>query len=314
MASSKYFGRAYRLTLHDPNGGTTVFETKDGMPAMDIKFDVTYALGQTAREGTVSILGLTHERIHKYIDLAAMDRGSALSQRMRLTLEVGYLTGQETVEVLNGFVWYATVTSPPQMWLNMKVSEYDPMGSKTIKMPEVSQDVPMRQLLQEICDAISDSEDGEGIPCAFEDKTEDLIIDGDDELKTIELGDKATLSDIISKLNSSYDKAQFVLRTRKGDDTLVIEGHDKEKMKAVRGTVKVDKESGLLSVTGLDAVSGCITTFLDGGVTDELCRLELTSDLNPQANGTYLIIKKQYLGHFMGQEWYTRYYCSAREE
>ena len=313
MASSKYFGRAYRLTLQEPKGGTTVFETKDGLPAMDIKFDVTYALGQTAREGSVSILGLTHERIHKYIDLAAMERGAALKQRMKIMLEVGYATG-ETVEVLNGFVWYATVTSPPQMWLNMKVSEYDPMGSKAIEAPIVTQKVPMRQILQEVCDAISDEDNGEGIPCEFADMTEDSIIDDDTDLKTIEFGTKPTIEDIISKLNSSYDKAQFILRSRKGDDTLIIEGHDKDKMKAVSGIVKVDGENGLLSVTGLDAVSGCITTFIDGSATDELCRLELDSKLNPQANGTYIIIKKQYVGHYMGQEWYTRYFCSARED
>lgn len=316
MASSKYFGRAYRITLTKGNGGSsTVFQTEDGKPAMDIKFDVTYALGQTARFGSISILGLKYETISEFIKLATMERGAALSERMRVRLEVGYFSGGgKTVEVLNGFVYYATVASPPQMWLNLKISEYDPDGAKAIKVANVTSNVPMREFLTQVTDAISSPDDGEGIECTWEDMTEDGVVDSDDEIKTIELNEKESLGGIINKLNSCYDKAQFIIRNRREEDILVIEAHDKDAKKRTKGTVQVDANNGLLSVTGLDPVGGCVTTFIDGGATDELCRLNLTSKLNPQANGTYLIIKKQYVGHFMGQEWYTRYFCSARED
>lgn len=316
MASSKYFGRAYRITFLKGNGGTiATYQTEDGKPAMDIKFDVTYALGQTARFGTVSILGLSHEHISDYIKLATMDRGAALSQHMRVKLEVGYFSGGgKTVEVLNGFVYYATVTSPPQMWLNMNISEYDPQGSTEIVMPKVASNVTIGRYLTEITDAISDKEDGEGIDCTWEDKTEDQVVESDEEIITIELNEKEKLGGIIDKLNKCYAKAQFLLRCRAEDNFYVIEAHDKDATKASRGTVNVDSDHGLLSVSGLDPVGGCVTTFIDGNARDELCRLNLKSKLNPQANGTYLIIKKQYVGHFMGQEWYTRYFCSARED
>lgn len=316
MATSKYFGRAYRITFTKGIGEKiATFQVEDGKPAMDIKFDVTYALGQTARFGTVSILGLSHEHISNFIKLATMERGAALSEHMRVKLEVGYFSnGGKTVEVLNGFVYYATVTSPPQMWLNMNISEYDPNGSKEIVIPKVASNITIGRYLQELSDAISDKEDGEGIDCTWEDKTEDQVVEGDDEIMTIEFNEKEKLSGIIDKLNKCYAKAQFLLRCRAEEDIYVIEAHDKDASKATRGSVRVDSENGLLSVTGLDPVGGCITTFIDGNARDELCRLTLTSKLNPQANGTYLIIKKQYVGHFMGQEWYTRYFCSARED
>lgn len=315
MANEKYFGRVYRLTLSAPGGDTKTFEVKDGYPAMDIKFDVTYARGQTAREGTVSVLGLGYETIHEFIAQSARDRGTALSERLRLVLEVGYFSTEDLVEVLNGFVYYASVTSPPQMWLNMKVSEYDPLGGKLIRMPILTSGLSMRVILDKLCKCISDEDDGEGVEFQWEDKTEDGIIQRDNTPKTIDFGDAAALGDIIAKLNSDVsDKVRFVLRTSKSDDTRIIECHDIDDRKAVKGVVEVDKQHGLLSVTGIDVVSGCVTTFLDGSQDDELCHLHLTSELNPQANGRYYIVKKQYVGHFMGQEWYARYFCSAREE
>lgn len=313
MAESKFFGRVYRLSIKPANGKVMTFEVENGKPAMDIKFDVTYARGQTAREGTVSILGLSHKTIHEFISLSAMCRGKALSELVHLRLDAGYFSGGgQLVNILDGFIWYATVTSPPQMWLNLKVSEFNPQGGKMIDMPRENTKIPMRRILTNITDSLSA---GEGVEFDWEDKTEDQIISKDDELKSIDFGDKNTLSGVISKLNSSLsDKVKFILRTSNSDDTRIIEVHDNNDEKCAKGIVKVDKDNGLLSVTGIDAVNGCITTFLQGGNDDELCHLELDSLLNQEANGRYYIFKKQYVGHFMGQEWYTRYFCSARED
>lgn len=306
MANALYFGRKYRLTI-----GEQTFEVEDGKPAMDIKFDVTYARGQTAREGTLSILGLGHKTIHEFISLAAMPRGDALSQLVPVKLDAGYFSPAGMVEIFNGFAWYASVTSPPQMWLNLKVSEYNPLGGREAIVPPATNST-MRQILQTICDVFSDTE---GVEFDWEDNTEDQLISSDNETKSIDFGDKATLSSVIAKLTSSLsDKVQFILRSYKSDKTRIIECLDKAERKVQHDIVKVNKDSGLLSVTGVDAVSGCITTFLDGRISDQLCHLDLKSELNQQANGKYYIVKKQHVGHFMGQEWYTRYFCSARED
>ena len=306
MANALYFGRKYRLTI-----GEQTFEVEDGKPAMDIKFDVTYARGQTAREGTVSILGLGHKTIHEFISLAAMARGEALSQLVPVKLDAGYFSPAGMVQIFDGFAWYASITSPPQMWLNIKVSEYNPLGGKKVKVTPFT-NLAMSSILTTICDLFSDEE---GVEFDWEDNTEDHVITSDKELKSIDFGDEASLSDVIAKLSSSLsDKVQFLLRSYKSDKTRIIECLDKAEDKVQPGTVKINKDSGLLSVTGVDAVSGCITTFLDGRNDDQLCHLDLKSELNQQANGKYYIVKKQHVGHFMGQEWYTRYFCSARED
>lgn len=306
MSSPVFFGRKYKLTL-----GKLTFEVEDGKPAMDIKFDVTYARGQTAREGTVSILGLGHKTIHDFISLAAQARGEALSQLIPVKLDAGYFTQAGMVSIFDGFAWYASVTSPPQMWLNIKVSEYNPLGGKKVKISPFK-NLPMNRILTSICDIFSIEE---GVEFDWDDNTEDQVITGDKELKSIDFGDEASLSDVISKLSSSLsDKVQFLLRSNNTDGTRIIECLDKAEDKVQEDTVKINKNSGLLSVTGVDAVSGCITTFLDGRCSPNICHLELESELNQQANGKYFIVKKQHVGHFMGQEWYTRYFCSARED
>lgn len=308
-----YFGRRYRLTIHPPGGDETVFETEAGEPAMDIKFDVTYAKGQTAREGTVSILGLGFKTIHAFLTLAGETRGMAMSKLVRVKLEAGYFSQAGMVEVLNGFAWYATVTSPPQMWLTLRVSEYNPLGGRAITIPSHNEPKNLSILCNSIATQFSDEETAEGLPIVFVDKTEHHVF-GNEQSKRMIFPEKVTLKDTIEILNrDASDKVVFTMRTNGTNGERVIEAHDKSPEKAVDvEDVIVDKDNGLLSVTGIDAVNGCITTFIDGRYPDELTHLQLTSELNQIANGRYYIVKKQYVGHFMGQEWYTRYFCSAR--
>lgn len=308
-----FFGRKYRLTLAIPGQEEKVFEVEEGRPAMDIKFDVTYARGQTAREGTVSILGLGHETIHNFISQAAITRGEAMQRQIRVKLEAGYFSAAGMIEILDGFAWYATVTSPPQMWLNIKVAEYNVLGGRKVNFGDM-QDLTMAGILTHVTDRFTEAE---GVKFCWEDKTEDYVVKNSKETQKSSLVSKGalSLSETIQVLNQDLsDKVQCTLRSSRIDGTRILEVLDKDKKKSLKEpSVNVDKDNGLLSVTGIDVVNGCVTTFLDGRHGDELSRLKLTSELNQQANGTYYIIKKQYIGHFMGQEWYTRYFCSARE-
>lgn len=304
--NSLYFGRYYKLTL-----GDDTYVTEPGKPAMDIKFDVTYARGSTARDGTVSILGLSHQAINKFISLAAKCRGDAMSQMIPVRLEAGYFSAAGIVEIFDGFAYYATITSPPNMWLNIKVSEVNPLGNKVVKLDDLA---PTNLL--DLCNKVlSEFSRAEGLEFEVVDKTFGQIL-AKEESKRIHFGE-CTLSDAVRKLNSeASENVLFILRTHCGVGQRILEAVDKKPERAYDGAndVLVDAQNGLLSVSGLDAVSGCVTTFLDGRYPDEMNHLVLRSELNPQGNGRYYIIKKQYVGHFMGQEWYTRYFCSARED
>ena len=311
---SRYFGRVYSLTLSEPGGGETkVFEAKEGTTPLDIKFDINYARGQTAREGTVSILGLSYPTISKFISLAAKARGAAMKELARVRLEVGYMSGAGTIEVIDGFVWYATVTAPPQMWLNLKVCEYNPLGAPTTTFPDISV-TTVKKTMDTILEKFHEVE---GVEFKLIDKTEDQLVEKENKAGTnIEINfgakEKVSLSDVINKFNMASSTMCFTLRKNRKSNVREVEAHDK-KDKATSGNIYVDKDHGLLSVTGIDAVNGCITTFIDGQFADELSHMVLTSQLNPHANGRYYITRKQYVGHYQGPEWYVRYYCSARE-
>lgn len=315
----RYFGRYYRLTIRPPGGSARTFETKEGEPALDIKFDVTYARGQVAREGTVSILGLTLDTIHDFLSLAAMARGRAMSEIAQLTLEAGYFSSAGTVEILNGYIWYGSVTAPPEMWLTLKVSEYNPLGGKPAQIT-CTKETPLGDFLQHVCDMYNDVENGEGgggLHFTWEDMTEDYLVESGEITVTCQFQEEMTLQDCIRKLSKELSEdVQFTLRTyasESADGVRVIEVLDKKAECVTDGTVEINKNSGLLSVSGIDCVSGCITTFIDSKGNDSLCHLSLTSELNPQANGRYYIYKKHYIGHYLGPEWYVQYYCSGKE-
>lgn len=308
----KYFGRYYKLVLEPPEGNSLVFETKESEPAMDIKFDVTYARGQTAREGTISILGLSMDTMHTFLELSGMTRGKAMSELVHIRLDAGYFTKAGYVNILDGFAWHATISSPPNMWLEIKVSEYNPMGGRGIMIKQIGP-VALPSAVQSFVDNFSGTK-GEGKTFIVEDNTEDGIFQKSTKKITIP-GGTYTLGDAIRHLNKTVDdNIQFILKTSNDDAGVrTILAIDKQDKKSTQGEVYVDGENGLLSVTGIDAINGCITTFLDGTWDDAMSHLNLTSNLNPQANGRYYIVKKQYVGHYMGQEWYSRYFCSARE-
>ena len=314
VSNVKFFGRKYKLSIKFADGMYT-FETPMGSPAMDIKFDCTYAKGQTAREGIVSILGLSREHINQITKLSGMTRGKAMSELVRLKLEAGYFTDAGMVEILNGFVWYGTVTAPPNMWLTMKVSEYNPMGGKKIQNDFPKEALPVKEAVGQILGLFSKAE---GYKFELVDKTQDkLLLGGKLPSVVLDLPSEISLSDAIVELNRqcSHD-VQFLLRTRgesidsKTRHLLVLDKAG-DKVTPV-GDAEVDGDNGLLSVTGIDAVNGCVTTFLDGRIDDELSHLKLSSKLNPHSSGRYYIIKKQFVGHYLGQEWYARYFCSDR--
>lgn len=311
-AEPLYFGRKYRLSITPPEGDRLVLDVQEDTTPLDIKFDVTYAIGQVAREGTVSILGLGWDTIEPILEMSAMARGDALAEHVHLKLEAGYLSKAGMVEIFDGYIYYATVTSPPEMWVNLKISEVNPYGGPTCDITVTDLLTP-RDIVQGILDKFSKAE---GVNFRLVDKTKDKLFDNDKEKTKFSMdGDKQTLKAVLQKLSDWRPKYVFTLATiEAASNDRIVEVHSKEGGDAgdEGEDVRVDKDNGLLSVSGIDAVSGHITTFIDGRWKDKLSHIRLKSELNPQANGRYRILKKQYTGHYTGKEWYTKYFCSNR--
>lgn len=311
MDSQKYFGRWYRLTLtkgedSGDNGRKKkeeVFEVSETTPAMDIKFKVNYARAQTAKNGTISILGLGLKTIQMYTQLAAMDKGKALKQALHVKLEAGYLKGEQFT-IFDGYATSATCGTPPELWLNIEVWEYNPYSNKQVEVSAMlkSDKRTVADAANQIVKAINESE---GTKLTFEDATEDNICK---QLKVPEL-DKITGStkDVIAKMNEAIKgDVMFSLHDQH------IFAYDKSDEKSPKeAPLVLSKDTGLLSVDGINPVNGCVTTFLKKP-TRKIARVTVKSELNPHASGTYVLIRVEHVGHFNGREWYTKFHCSGR--
>ena len=320
MAEYKYFGRYYHLKISDKYGMTLLdAETYRNAPALDIRFNVNFARGQICRDGTISVLGLQHSTITEILYLAAEARGKAMSEQVRCTLDAGYFSEAGWMNIIDGYIWTATVTSPPTMWLNMSIAEYGvdggatPQSCKVTVCPNISEE-SVQKVGEKVAEIYSEVE---GVKIKFEDKTQDQLCSQKSWKSLDNIGSK-TLKSIVEQMsNSLHDSITFGLKRNSSrgnpDGALVIGAYDKDPAKAwSKRPIIVDKDNGLLSVSGISVTNATVSTFITENAAD-LMYLNLISEINPHANGTYIITKIGHIGHYEGNEWYTQYTCSGKK-
>ena len=304
MASDqRFYGRYYNLKIGTDDSDT--FSSDETASPLDIKFKVNTAKVQKFREGEISILGLSHKRISKFLKLAALGRGRALKEMMPVSLMAGYGYKESLIQIINGYAHYGSVTPPPNMWLTLKVAEYSPFGGAEIEIPAVSASATksVSEVVNEIIGKIN-AANGTNFPDLM-DYTQGGICS---KIKCKEIEAKrVTINGAIDFINSNLaNDVTFTIDNGK------FVAYDKGDKVAAGPAQVIDKNHGLLSVSGVDAVNGCITTFLQDSSPNVMTKIQLKSELNPQANGEYVLLRKEYEGHYAGPEWYTRFYCSAR--
>lgn len=303
MADTLFFGRKYELTI----GGTgasgateaTTFVSELGKPAMDIKFDLGYKIGAPISTGHISILGLSKARINSILELAALDPGVARQQHLPIKLVAGYHSAAGTVDIFRGFVVYATVTSPPNMWLNMEVSEVNPRSGIAIDC-NVSGEPTVAELIETLIQRANDAGDVSPYQYEFVDQTYG------EKCSTNRIanfmGGQTTLQDAVGKLSQQISKfARLMIRG------LYVEAYDISADDKDNDIINIDGDHGLLSVSGITNKLATVTTFIQNRPT-ALKYFNLVSKLNPHANGIYYIPMIEYKGHFAGPEWYVTYY------
>lgn len=285
-----YFGRCYKLEL----GDKLKFETEMDKAALDIRFSVTRALEGKETKGSVSILGLSLDTMQPFMDLAAMEQGTAWKQRMRIKLFAGYY-GTGMVPIIDGYAIRASITAPPEMWLNIIVNEAPVGGLRvTPSIPFSSDPIPIGKVAKQIFEQFG---------MGFQDLTEDKLSEKV-KISSFGEGEPITLDTAIAKI-SEYAEWSLVLEQK------VVWAYDKNQNKSGKAKVQINKNTGLLAVDGITVTDGIVTARLQ--VQDmRLGRLVLKSELNKQANGEYKVTKIDYVGHFRGNEWFTRYHCTNR--
>lgn len=300
MADTLFFGRKYELTV-----GESTWVSELGKPAMDIKFELSHAIGTLYKEGTISILGLRKERMNSILELAALDPGTARQRLLSVKLTAGYHSAAGTVDLFRGFVVYATITSPPNMWLNMKVSEINPRSGTAINC-NVSGEPTVTELVETLIQRANAAGDAAPYGYEFVDHTVGQKCSSR-RIANFMVG-QAPLVDALGKLSEATGKfATFLFRG------LTIEAYDVcPEDRPPDDIITIDGDHGLLSVSGISVTNARVTTFIQNRPTS-LTWFNLDSKLNPQANGKYQILREEFKGHFAGREWYMIYEGSAKK-
>ena len=289
MAGETYFGRKYVLTV----GGKT-FATDPELPPLDIQFNVSRTLSEITTGGQVSILGLSYETITPFLDLIPLGPGAARAKGLKVKLEAGYYN-LGTMMIIDGYASNASISSPPEMWLHLTVDE------NNVNIPDKQQfgitktDPPLP--VTTVASALF-SKFGKG----FSDLTEEQI------------GQKVKVKAFGPAVYEFPDAIKAVTQLAKWKCQCVgstVYAYDLLDSRSKLNPIIVTNETGLVSVTGITVKEATVSQFITpvNPVSD---KLQLTSKLNPHANGRYKINKKNFRGHYYGPEWYTTYSCADR--
>lgn len=291
--NEKFFGRTYKLTLTMPGGGSKVFIADSKNIGMDIKFSVSFAPSNGCREGEVSILGLSRKSMEDYIATASLTRGDAQKKMLKVKLEAGYeKTGN--VPIIDGYAYYATVSTPPEMWLSMNVSEQNPVCGERYAYP-CKEPTPLEEVVKGVLG---------NFKIGFEFKGTEKSI----------LKNKVTFPGDLMDLRGCMDRLKEMAAWELLQAGQTVYGYDLgKKQKQKTEDFVADKAHGLLGVSGVSNVGVTVTTFLYDNNPFNIGHLVLNSEVYKGANGRYIITGKRYHGHFRGQEWYNTLTCTGKE-
>lgn len=289
------FGRIYKLELSRGNGKLLTIDNSKSGDCYDIKFDVSLSHEAQVREGRVSILGLSRQSMENYLSLSSLNPGQARKKMVRCKLQAGYLdTGM--VDIIDGYAYYATISMPPRIWLDINVSEANVICGEKFQTPILKE--------KKISGIASTVLRKYGDTFSFVGTNKDVL-----EKKSYFPGRLLDERCAIRTLNTL------------GDWSLVKEGNVVYGYNASPsgvdcntslGNPTINEDAGLLGVSGISNFGCTVTTFLSAKVKG-LSRMTLQSSVNKQANGNYLVISKRYRGHYMGNEWHTVLECVGKK-
>lgn len=282
MSSKRFFKREYKLVIEDGQSGETYILTN-----LDIKFKAQKYVACVKFEAQIDILGLSKDVVNSLVATSLYDPHSVVTKlRKHIVLKAGY--AGSLVDVFDGYVVHASVDSPPNMWVHLTVNNF-----------------------------IEDVHDVYDISCS-KDMTINAVFDyvaqrfgwtPRNETTTSVMFHAGAFNVLGTKSKVMKQLQLMMPQWRIFYDNGLLYAVDKDSMDDKKKQYqKINRESGLLSVSGIDLVGGNFTTWLANDVP--LSRwIDVESELYKPASGLYRVISKQFVGHFRGREWYTTYEC-----
>ena len=245
---------------------------------LDFTFKVK-KIGSIYVEFDCGILGLNMESINRLTTLGPNEARDAMTQ---IKVFAGYEDEGE-VEIARGYVLYAKPTNPPEMWMNFHCLKY--LGRRIIGKYDEKDFSTTKKAFAEIAKMLE-------LNPVWKSRQADRPI------SHFDIGGK-----IVEK--AAYDFGQkFGLVVYEDDGSLIARDKVNPELGNTR-TISME-EGGLLSIGNIDIFGGDITTRLDDSIK-LFDKIRLEPRFIPKATAEYYPIEKQLVGHFRGNEWFTKY-------
>lgn len=284
MSSSRFFKRTYELTITDEASGWSKTFTD-----LDIRFNIKRYKTQTAFKAEIGVLGLSHEDINRISVTATSMWYEALRMRKTITLSAGY-DGNNSL-IFKGFIVNAVPTSPPEMWLNMTAVNYTDIGGPVYQIT-----MAKGSTLADIANYVAYRLD---MPI-----NADMFTQGN--VRTNGMTVIGGKTEVLSALKKVYRNWNVY------EDLGILVVTDQPLDASKGGNVEFSLKSGLLSLSNVTFYGVDVTTFLQD-VPMFTNSFSVKSEMIPSANGTYKLIGKEFVGHYRGREWFSKFIGKLKE-
>ena len=239
-----------------------------------IKYSVTKTGNGQMNEATIGICNMLKEDRDYILKTASPLRRH--KQRKSITLLVG-TEEKGVVKLFSGDITEATVTQPPDIWLTVKAKTG--YFSRSSLVSVAGQD---KEKLSDLTTRVAETM---GLQAVFQ--AEDKIVGsysftGGAGLQVDKLGEAALVNAYVE------------------DDKLIVRPEGEPLKGKVR---KLDKTSGMVGIPELNE-QGVKVKMIHDLETTVGFQLDIESDLNPAANGSYVIHKVTFTGESHGQPYY----------
>lgn len=278
-ANKVYWNRVGHVEIADSNNNLIPYY------GLDFKFNIQ-KFGHIYVEFDVSVLGLSLDSIK---DLTVLGPQQAMEKRREIRVFAGYEDGGE-VEIARGSIWYARPTNPPEMWMNFKCRKYLDFDSTIQGVSRIEKDKTRWDAFNAMADILDLTPLWEAQRVDKQEKLGAAVnFNGQNKLH---------IADQFAK--------RFGLIIYEDDGCLIAQDKDIAENGGGGNTHTLDMDHGLLSIGNIDLFGGDITARLNDSYK-LFDWIQLDSIIIPDANARYLVTAKNLIGHFRGNEWFTRY-------
>jgi hypothetical protein len=298
--------RAIELTItkYDQNGKVEFqkeFNSSRSDICPNVKFNFQKYVGSIMYgQGKISICGLDKKSIEVLTGFLSID--SELNKKRVITLKAGY-EGEELGLMVDGTIFGALPTIPPDIWLNCDViNNYEQANDK--KNFSTSDNLLFTDYIQAVADTLNIKKIENRIK-------EPSYLNRKISKQAIKAGSMFNIVYSISDVFAINNKYPYGVTAYIENETLIVDYTDLiPNDERIQTPILVNKDNGMIGLPEItNAGQICnITTLLNTSIkTGDVIKME--SSQIPSSNGLFYVIGVTYSGEYRGNNWYSVFHC-----